>query len=274
MPATLQEKAYRSLPALLKYVRRLRAIAESMEKHLRIDDEDHVGFMCTFFLSKQLIHAKSVLMLVDSGQFSDSTPIARMMIDGMISLRWASKNPSKRALDWRSFVLISDFRLMLSKKRRSEFVDQANERGLRDRLEKECQRFLTKNARKALQKGESLPEDPYRNKWPLGDSGKTVQIEDAFAEVGEHALYELYSDMSDWVHWNVRGIGTKIERAEGSVVFRPNPPNDAAMALASAFQALFQTMELVNDYLRLGFNDELKKIRDQYVNDMTAASAL
>jgi hypothetical protein len=272
MCATLQEKSYRSIPVLLKYVRRLHTIAELMEKHLRIDDEDHFGFMCTFFLSKQLIHAKSVLTLVDSGQFSDSTPIARMMIDGMISLLWASRNSAKRALDWRSFALISDFRLMLGKKRRSEFVDPANEEGLRDRLKKECQQFLTKNARKALQKGESLPEGPYRNKWALDDSGKTVQIEDAFAEVGGQVLYELYSDMSDWVHWNVRGIGTKIERDEGSVVFRPNPPNDAAMALASAFQALLQTMELVNDYLRLGFDDKLRKIRGQYVNDIAAVS--
>jgi len=220
MCATLQEKSYRSIPVLLKYVRRLHTIAESMEKNLRIDYGDHFGFMCTFFLSKQLIHTKSVLMLVDSGQFSDSTAIARMMIDGTISLRWASKNPGKRALDWRSFVLISDFRLMLREKRRTEFVDPSNERELRGRLEKECQQFLTKKARKALQKGETLPEDPYRNKWTLDDSGKSAQIEDLFVEVGEQLLYRLYSDMSDWVHWNVRGIGTKMERYEGLVVFR------------------------------------------------------
>ena len=272
MSEALNEKARIAIPKLTRHVRELLILARRIEGRILISDEDHFGFMSAFYLSKQIVHLRSILTLLDADQSSDAPLVARVMIDGMVSLLWTSRDPERRALDWRSFSFVSDYRILLQKRKDGVVVDPAEEAWLLDQLQEKCDRFLTNRARKASAKGEPLPEDPYRNKWTIDKDGKAVQIESMFQDVDGEELYGLYSHMSDWVHWNPRGIGTKIQRGVAEIAFAPNPPTDAAIALTSSFQSLHQTAEVVNEHFKLGFESDLQERKEQYIRDMNTVS--
>jgi hypothetical protein len=268
----LDEKARMAIPALTHHVRELLKLARQIEGRISISVEDHFGFMSAFYLSKQIIHLRSIMKLLDADQSSDATLVARVMIDGMISLLWTVRDPERRALDWRSFAFVSDYRTLLQKKKDGLPVDPAEEAWILDQLQEKCSRFLTNRARKASAKGESLPEDPYRNKWTIDENGKSVQIETMFQDLEGEELYDLYSHMSDWVHWNPRGIGTKIKWGTTEISFEPNPPTDTAIALTSSFQSLHQIIEVVNEHFELGFERDIQRMKEEFLREFKSDS--
>lgn len=267
MNKNLIEKSKKDIPIFKKYAKSLLAIAEQMEKKdLRSQESDHFGFICAFYFFKQVNHYKSILQLIQTNQFSDATIIARVMLEGFIYLAWIKLDKERRAKNWRAYALVSDYKLLLQKKREGLYISSSEESEIVNRIKTECLQFLTSNGKKAVKKGENLSENSFRTKWLVTDEGKTMPIEDIFSELNDSLLVELYSDMCDWVHWNPRGIGTKIERREGKFSFLMNPQNDAATALASSFQALYELIKLVNNHFDLKFDGQLKKIREDYIN--------
>lgn len=124
------------------------------------------------------------------------------------------------------------------------------------------------NGKKIIEAETVLDESSFRAKWLVDDNGKTIPIEGLFTELKSKDLLELYSDMCDWVHWNPRGIGTKIQRKENQILFMENPPNDAVTALAAGFQSLYQIMEVVNQHFSLEFLPLLEKAREEYIKEI------
>lgn len=138
------EKSYKDLPVLTKHADLLLELALKMkETKFMFEESDHFGFMCVSFFFKQADHYKSVLGLVQIKQNSDATIIARVMLEGLHYLLWAGSMPEKRAGDWRSYALVSDYRLLLRKKSKEEF--ELHEERIRSRIKDECSRFLTSN---------------------------------------------------------------------------------------------------------------------------------
>lgn len=271
MNKKLIEKSQKDIPILKKYAKLLLEIAKQMEnKELTSHETDHFGFICAFYFFKQVNHYNSVLQLVQSNQFSDATIIARVMLEGLIYLLWINLDKERRAKCWRAYALVSDYKLLLKNKHKGIDISSPEEHELINRIKIECRQYLTKNGKKSIEKGEDLFENSFRSKWLVTDEGKTIPIENIFCELKDNVLVELYSDMSDWVHWNPRGIGTKIEHKDGYFSFIENPPNDAATALASSFQALYQLMVVVNKHFDLKFDKQLIKIRENYIRDLTS----
>ena len=224
------------------------------------------------FFFKQFNKYKSVIQLVHLNQNSDATVIARVMLEGFFYLLWAKLNPERRAKDWRSYALVSDYKLFLQNKYKGKQISLDEETELINRVKIECDQFLTSNGKKAIEKGEELSKDSFRTKWLVTENGKSIPIEDIFSELGSNDLLELYSDMCDWVHWNPRGIGTKIERRDNKISFLENPPNDAATALAAGFHSLYQLTEIVNNYFSMKFDVRLKKIREKYIEELKSVN--
>lgn len=263
----LLEKSYKDLPVLTKHAGLLLELAlEMKEAKFLFKESDDFGFMCISFFFKQVDHYQSVLKLVQFNQGSDATIIARVMLEGLHYLLWASSMPGKRARDWRSYALVSDYKLLLKNQTMEKF--ELYEATIRSRIKEECSQFLTSAGKKSIEAESMLDESSFRAKWLVDDNGKTIPIEGIFTELESKDLLELYSEMCDWVHWNPRGIGTKIERKESYILFLENPPNDAATALAAGFQSLYQLMEMVNQHFSLEFLPLLEKAREEYIKEI------
>src|SRR3989304_3640237 len=77
--------------------------------------EDHFAFMLLCFLSKQKEHLESVITLVNAQLYSDAMIIARNMIEGLGNIYWVSMDMNKRALRWRKYCVVTDYRIALKK---------------------------------------------------------------------------------------------------------------------------------------------------------------
>lgn len=257
-------KAKNDLPKLREFANQLILIVNDMlQKAIPYNETDHLAFMSLCFVSKQVDHLKSICLLVDAGQHKDAVLIARSMIEGMYLLLWAAQNFVTRPLLWRSYAYVEDLRLMNKKEQMGEKIVPSEKTALLTQLKKYGPQFYTKEAQKSQSDNRPLPDKPYRKTW----SGKTVA--DISKEVKGQLLYEeIYKEMSTWIHWSPRGIGTSIRRGSQEVLYVREASDMAAMSLASGFQSLLEATTLADAHLTLGYADRLATLRDLYVKGL------
>lgn len=257
-------KAKKDLPKLREFANQLTLIVnEMLQQAIPYKETDHLAFMSLCFVSKQIEHLKSICLLIDAGQHKDAALIARSMIEGMYLLLWAAQESTTRPLLWRSYAYVEDFRLMNKKEQMGEEIVSAEKTALLGQLKKYGPRFYTKEAQKAHSDNLPLPDDPYRKTW----SGKTVA--DISKDVKGQLLYrEIYKEISAWIHWSPRGIGTSIRRGNQEVLYIHDAVDMAAMSLASGFQSVLETASLLDAHLTLGFVDRLTTLRDTYIDEL------
>ncbi|MFA6597329.1 MAG: DUF5677 domain-containing protein [Ignavibacteriaceae bacterium] len=91
----------------------LKFFDENYNRRFEYSEDDHYSFMILCFLFKQREHLSSVLSLINVASFSDAMIIARNMLEGVGIVLWVSENLQKRALQWRKYSVITDYRLNL-----------------------------------------------------------------------------------------------------------------------------------------------------------------
>jgi|SRR5581483_1022231 len=260
-------KSERDIPMLRSFVDRLLSLAhEIFQSPIRYNESDHLGFMSLCFVSAQIEHLTSIVTLVEAGQHKDAGLIARSMIEGMCLLVWAAREPLSRPLLWRSYALVQDFQLLGEKEKAGEKVDPSQKSDIMKQLEIYGENFFTKKAEKAKRKGLPMPQDPYRENW----SGK--KIREVCGEVQGVLLYDkIYREVSQWIHWTPRGLGSTIHREDDWVRYSHQSAKTAATALRSGFQALIESLTLLDNHLKLGFTNRLRELEDEYIKRLTAA---
>jgi hypothetical protein len=103
-----------------------------------------------------------------------------------------------------------------------------------------------------LKKPKPNATDPYSKRWHGG-----VSLSDMATVVGRE-LYEVpYSELSDWEHWGLEGIGNSIERQRNRMIVNTDSERIAGVALLAAFQCLFETLCTADVYLHLNIADAL-----------------
>jgi hypothetical protein len=245
------------IPKLRDYLNELAELSINILRHSRYEEYNHLIFMTSTFLCKQLSHARSVLLLVDSEQYKDALSIARVMIEGYALLLWASELPTERPLSWRGYVLIDQFKHSFGQPGYSD-----HQADLETMLNRYCRKFLKEDYKNKLQR--DIRPDNYLNNWRRDnekDKNKfiTITIEKIFYDVGLRELHDnLYDSASGWLHWDSFSMAETIKRkADGSIICGYNPKNLGAAALASAIQALLGSASLLDKHLQLGFSDRL-----------------
>ena len=216
------------------------------------DEYDHFAFMASTFVCRQLSHMKSVLGLVDAGQYKDASIITRVMVEGCAILLWANAEPNERPLNWRAYVWIDQFKRLYGK---SSYPEHQAE--IEAALDKYCRQYLRKGSEGKIQ-SDIVPDD-YVSKWRMDDvtKGKFVEkrIKDIFKETGLGSIHtNVYSLASSWVHWDSFSMAETIKReANGNIVCGVDPQYVGAMAIMSGFQALVGSALLLDKYLKMGF---------------------
>jgi len=257
----LNLKAQRDIPGLRRWVNELLVLLrEMMQEPVSYTEEDHFGFMALCFLSKQIEHISSILILVDNEQGRDAELIARSMIEGLGQLLWAANDAQRRALRWRAFAWIHDWRTMNAQNAAGEPVDQNRRAEINTALAQYGDQFLTRRARRHRQTDMPLPSDPYCQNWT---GHNYSQILDSVQ--GQPLRQKLYKPFSAWHHWSPGGLGAAIVRDCNGVTFPPPSPAASATALATGFQCSMQTAELVDSHLGLGFHTRIADLREGYI---------
>ena len=243
---------------------------DTFRKRIRVDHQnDHLGVVAAFFVSKQLVHLDSLLLLVRAKQHSDAAVISRLMLEGMGILLWICRDPEKRALSWRKYSLVSDLRLMEKRMKQGTAVSPEDENQLRNRVACECKEFLKKSVQKHDDSTLGFLGDSYRKSW-LVENGNQLQIKDIFVEIESVEHYEIiYLELCNWVHWNPGGFAQMLEWQSDTLSFHPNPVNEGSSALMTAFQALYETLRVLISHLDLTNQNELEKIKDNLIESLS-----
>lgn len=253
-----EKRANEDLAGLHQWVRKLLALANETTQHIQYSEDDHFGFMALCFLFKQIDHMKSILLLKGA---RDVELIARSMLEGMCQLLWAANNPNSRA-QWRTFAWIHDWRTMNAQIAAGEPVDPKKRSSIEEAIRQYGNQFLKPSAKKALKRGEPLPDNPYYDNW-TGHSAR--EIFDSI-KGGEILYQKLYKPFSDWHHWSPAGLGYAITREHNWVIYSRVSAADFATALATGFQCLLQTIEVVDEHFGLGITSRIAKIKNGYLH--------
>ncbi|MCJ7651501.1 MAG: DUF5677 domain-containing protein [Candidatus Lokiarchaeota archaeon] len=229
-------------------------------------EDDHFAFMILCFLTKQIEHFHSLMVLIDARQYSDSTVLARVMIEGMATISWVSIAPTERAFKWRNFCVVTDYRTLLEKKKKGEKYTK-EERSVLERIKNEGDTYL-KNKHKNYSDFKKLPEDPYKYRWQLDENDEDIVMAALFKASQGEKMYSLYRSISDWIHWNVPKIGLMIKRKNGRIQIAANPIVEATTAMAAGIASLHYLLYVANEYLKMNSQNELKSIEKNYLLDL------
>lgn len=258
----MDEKAKQDLPGLREWVGRLLDLAKEMTARIETVpyfEDDHLGFVALCFLSKQIDHLQSIETLIPR---RDVILIARSMIEGLCLLFWVKEEPNTRALQWRAFAFVDDWRLMQNKIEGGETLDPKKCADIEYALQQYGDQFLTKKAKDARSNRLPSPSDPYHKNWRCDKS-----ISDICKSIGAEDLYRvLYVHYADWQHWGPSAIGRAINREEDRIIYsQPLQSTELASVLAVGFQCLLRTAELTDSHMGIGLEAKISKLRDEYV---------
>jgi hypothetical protein len=266
MLSRLYRNADSDLPIIRKHVQHMLELFDLRTKgSFNLDESDHFGFMALCFSYKQLEHAHSIAILVDAGQYADANILARVMLEGLVLLGWASLLPEERGHRWRAYALVSDWKVLVEKKQRGEEVAPEVEQNLKLRLTELGEPFLTSSARK---NGIENYPNPYQKSWQVNPDGSKVELSKMIDDLNNPQLKELYENLSQLGHWTPRGIGENIRRDGSGVWLELESKGYAAQACAVTFQVLGHTLEIVSAHLRLGAEIEVQNVFDSYLKEL------
>jgi hypothetical protein len=250
------------LPIVRESLSDLLDIASAVQqRQLEFRDDDHFGWMLFVFFAKQTEHARGVLALTEKGLYRDAGLLARSMMEGLVQLLWACNDPGARALAWKEFTCVSSWRKIMKDQQGGHPVAAAVRAQIEEARLNHGQQFLTKKGLEHLKSGEELSSRDYFENW-TGHSYAEV-----FEQVKAQSLRLLpYSQLSDWHHWSpeIMAEVVHIDDESGRITYLEPSARSGALALANAFQALFQTLEHVDAHFGLNAGQGLNGLKEAY----------
>lgn len=230
----------------------------------RVDPaKHHWAFMALSYAYKQNEHARAVLALRES---VDAKLIVRSMLEGLAQLVWTANAPEERALLWRVYAWVHDWRLMKAAEERGEAVASDVTAAIVDGMREHGEKFMTAKAKEKLAKNKEIP-DPYRHDW----SGKSARW--LFEQAGGAWYHEsMYRPFSDWHHWNTPGLMDRLGTTDEGYTFTTRlSDREMAECLAAAFACLTQATKITDRAARLGRADVLAELRAGYLREFRPA---
>lgn len=238
----------------------LLAVARGMTDRVEIKRDDDFALMALCYLSKQIDHAQSVIML---GESPDTVLIVRAMLEGLCQLKWAAQTREARAKRWRDFVWVHDWRALRARMAQGEPCDVAVVATIQEGLDEFGSTFL--------KEGRTVPVDVNVQQGdPFHPSWTCTGVDRIFGAVGGEALYAVYKSFSDWQHWSMGGIGRSLSPSPDGMNYLARDSRWELAALALTFQCLWETAELVNGHLNFGLGDQLDHAHDQWLREVSA----
>lgn len=224
------------------------ACKATLGEKIRLLPDDDVGFMIATFCPLQLSHLQAVIQLVSGGLHVQSTPIARIMLEGLALAHWGARVPA-RAHRWRAYSLIHDLRLVNSAKANGEALDRSTESDLIQRLRNEAIVLLKPKLRNRTDRGCLTDLGSYHNVWHVDGSGAPAAITNIIEEaLADPQLRILYGELSQYMHWDISCIANHLsDDTRGYSFDIESNPRSGAASLATAFQCCADLFQLFSE---------------------------
>lgn len=252
-------KAKKLIPGVKSFAKELLSLCEEMHP-TEHRESDHFGLMSLLFLSKQMEHMLSTIILVENDQGRDAEIIARSMCEGLVQIRWAQQEPNDRALRWRSYLWVSLWRKQREQQKNGKQINPKIQEQVNQALQECGEQFYTKEAKRRLAEGNPLP-NPYHDNW----FGKPLSH--IFSDVKGELLYKgLYKPICQWAHWDPIALERAIKTKEEETQYHAPSYTSSYNSLACGFQCLYETADIVNAHLKKGFDEKLNDQKDRYIN--------
>lgn len=251
------------LPILEKSVDDLVSFSSAVFLSLpKIDKSDSMAFMALCFTSSQHDRLKTVKLLVDAKLQMDAGQIARSMLEGMAYLLWANEKPSERAILWREYAYVQDFKTMQKREKWKEVYDPDMKKNIEDKVKLTGDTYYSSYTRKDLREGKPLPPDPYGNAWYVSEINN---IGDVFNIIGARQMYDIaYAETSEWLHWNITALEHALHYEGDTINYSSADPHMACIALSTGFQALCKSLKILDAHLKLGHEEKLQELENNF----------
>ena len=267
----------RTLPVITESLRDLLNVALAVQwRPLEFRVDDHFGWMLFVFFAKQAEHARGILALAEKGLYRDAGLIVRSMMEGFVQLLWACADPMVRARAWKEFTYVSSWRKMLKHEQAGRGVAPEVRARIEELLRTHGQQFLTEKGRRRLRNGKALCRKDYSENWTGRSYAELFREVEGAGEAKEPILHLCaYSELSDWQHWSpeIMGQAVPIDSESGGATYLEPSAMSGALAVANAFQALFQTLEHLDAHFRLNLSQRLDELRGAYVAHLDGIAA-
>jgi hypothetical protein len=240
----------------------LSKLALDMLQHVKLDPEkDYLGLMAASFAYKQLEHFKSIRLLVDAGQYRDAVAICRIMMEGVIILKWASEEPTERPLNWIKYSAVERYRRLYDTPMYAE-----HKALIESDLKLYGNQFLKKESR-TKPFSEITPND-YIPNWrgiPAGDKFEKKGIKDIFKDTGHGEIHEtIYNPSSGWLHWDSLSLQEAVGIDGGAFIYGVETKHLGVASLAVGFDSLNETSNLLDDHFKLGYTSKLTNLGNDH----------
>jgi hypothetical protein len=106
-------------------------------------------------------------------------------------------------------------------------------------------------------------DDPFVLNWYTAEE-RDKGIKSLFKVLNIDTLSEAYKDMSDWMHWNIRGFGVITKQDNFTFGFNYSNINNALYSFSTGILSFTHSFCLLIKHLKLDFEDEYCKLRDEY----------
>jgi hypothetical protein len=201
-------------------------------------------------------HANAVLRV---DLHPDSALVARSSLEGLWQLTWASQDPGSRAIRWRSFAFVRDWRLLREKHEAGLVVAGELKKFIQEGLAAHGEVHLTTTALSRRAAGRPLPDDPYNQSWH--GMATVRQLAEA---IGHLAVYlQPYSRFSDRHHWDFGNVVETLRVDGKKMKWRSLSPARTVVAAVTTFSCYADGTQFLNDYFSLGLAEAIRGYRSQ-----------
>ena len=123
-----------------------------------------------------------------------------------------------------------------------------------------CNMHFTNRVINLKQQNKPLPKDPYNKNW-VGHDFRYI-----FKEVEGDIIYKhIYKPFAAWHHWSPLSFERTLKSEDKEIQYTSSSTATSATILASSFQCLCHTAQLVNNHLQLSFGPRLKEIHSELI---------
>ena len=220
-------------------------------------DNGNFEFVANVFFETQAEHLRASKCLLESKRFISIKILGRVMFEGMVHLLWINADRKDRAMKWRAWSAVTDWRLLSEKDAANIPVDDNQRQRVLERVEDVRHLF----SRKIPKDG-----DPFVFSW-------MPKIKQMLKELPPNAmkLNELYNPIykvdSQLIHWTVAGLGPLLDRIDDRLEFQVSRESDQINAMNAVFHAAWHVIYNCSRWFGEELDEKLEAISKDYATN-------
>ena len=220
-------------------------------------DNGDFEFVANVFFETQAEHLRAAKCLLESKRFISMKILGRVMFEGMVHLLWIDADRKDRAMKWRAWAAVTDWRLLGEKDAAGVPVDDEQRQRVLDRAEEARHLFSRKKPKDG---------DPFVFSW-------MPKVRQMLKELPPNAmkLNELYNPIyqtdSQLIHWTVAGLGPLLDRIDDRLKFVVSRQSDQVNAMNAVFHAAWHVIYNCGRWFGKELDEQLEAISKDYATN-------